>query len=97
MTDQGQHPNGPTRNQERFLKDLQEETGCTFAWPRTFDEADREIKKLLKIRKMSRADRRRERHEVTRSLAEEFGDAAAIRDDELAGYGSTASWAGRHG
>jgi hypothetical protein len=37
-------------------------------------------------------DRRRERREVRAAMAGRHGDAAAIRDDELAGYGSEARW-----
>jgi hypothetical protein len=40
----------------------------------------------------SGSDRRRERHEVRAAMAGRQGGAAAIRDDELAGYGSTAAW-----
>jgi hypothetical protein len=96
MTDQAQHPNRPTDRQLRFLEDLREQTGGTYAWPNTSAEASREIRRLLRL-KAAIGSIRREYRAPTRSLAEESGDAAAVRDDELTGYGSTAGWAGRHG
>jgi hypothetical protein len=97
MTDQAQHPKSPSQPQIELLMDLAEETGRSFAWPKTSGEARVQISSLLRQKKTMRIDRRRERQEVTRSLAEESGDAAAVRDDELVGYGSTARWAGSRG
>lgn len=94
MTNSRQHHNGPTDPQIEFLKDLAEQTDGSFAWPTTFDEAREEIERLLEEKKTPGAERRREHAELDRSFAEHSGDAAACRDDELAGYGSTASWAG---
>jgi hypothetical protein len=97
MTNSRQHQNGPTKPQIELLKDLTEQTDGSFAWPATSGEASKEIRRLLKEKKTPGADRRRERRELDRSFAERSGDAAAFRDDELAGYGSTASWAGHRG
>ena len=97
MTNSRQHHNRPTNPQVEFLKDLAERTDGSFAWPTTFDEAREEIDRLLGDEQTPSAERRRERAELDRSYAERSGDAAAYRDDELAGYGSTASWAGHRG
>lgn len=97
MTNQGQHRNRPTGRQLEFLRILEERTEGTFSWPTTFEEADKQIKALLGEKKTTPADRRRERLQTSRGLAEESGDAAAFREDELAGYGASAAWAGRRG
>jgi hypothetical protein len=100
MTNQGQRHNRPTKRQMEFLKDLRRQTGCNFGPANTFDDAKEQIELLLAERdyqRSTKADRRIERREATRSLAEESGDAAAFRDDELAGYGPTATWGGHHG
>ncbi len=60
--------------------------------PKTSKEADLEIKRLLKIRPMSGSDRRREDLAIGVDMAERRGDAAHVWEDELSGYGSSASW-----
>jgi len=69
-------------------------TGESFAWPTTQTQASREITRLKKVKRTSRADRRREEKEVRSDMATRRGGAAAVRDEEIGGYGSTASWAG---
>jgi hypothetical protein len=96
MTNPRQHPNGPSKPQLKLLKRLAEETGETFIWPRSPRAAGEEIERLLDTKPTSRTDRRRESAQLSDDLATKFGDAASVRDDELAGYGSTASWAGHH-
>jgi hypothetical protein len=81
----------------KFLRDLAAERDGSFAWPTTFGEARQEIERLLEDEKTPGAERRREHAELDRSFAERSGDAAAFRDYEVAGYGSTASWAGHRG
>ena len=47
MTNPQPHPsNPPTPRQISYLRDLALGRGQTFAYPETFDEADREIKRL---------------------------------------------------
>ncbi|HEX3562439.1 MAG TPA: hypothetical protein VHU24_06340 [Solirubrobacterales bacterium] len=92
MTNPQPHPsNPPTTKQVNYLRDLALARGQTFAYPATFDEADREIKRLLKVKRSSRADRRREIRAISADMAER-GDAASIRSHELGGYGSNAHW-----
>ena len=67
-------------------------TGGSFAYPQSFDQADREIKRLRRAKRTPTADRRREARELSREMAERRGDAASIRKDELAGWGSSATW-----
>ncbi len=87
------HPhNKPSPGQLRLLRILAEETGSSFSYPATFDAADREIKRMKKLKKTSRSDRRREMRELRTEMAERRGDSARVRSDELAGYGSSASW-----
>jgi hypothetical protein len=80
-----------------LLRDLAAERGGSFIWPTTSGGARKEIERLLAEKEMSGGDRRRERAELDRSFAERAGDAAAFRDDEIVGFGSTASWTGHRG
>ena len=92
MTNPQPHPSGPpTPRQISYLRDLALGRGQTFAYPETFEEADREIKRLLKVKRSSRADRRREARAISADMAER-GDAASVRAHELGGYGSSAHW-----
>jgi hypothetical protein len=75
-----------------YLQDLATATGRSFKWPRTQREASEEIKALKKFKRTSRADRRRETREIRADMARGRGGSAAVRDDELTGYGSTAAW-----
>jgi hypothetical protein len=93
MTNPQPHPsNPPTPKQLRYLRDLALGRGQTFAYPETFDEADRQIKRLLKVKRTSGADRRREARAISAEMAERRGDAARVRDHELGGYGSNCRW-----
>ncbi len=85
----------PTRKQLNYLRSLAQRTGQTFKQPVTRDDASNEIDRLKRVKATPRADRRRELREVQDDLATGRGDAARVRDDELSGYGSTATWAGR--
>jgi hypothetical protein len=92
MTNPQPHPsNPPTPSQRRYLSDLAFHRGQSFAYPKTFEEADREIKRLLKVKRTGGADRRREGRAISADLAS-GGDSARIRDHELGGYGSSAHW-----
>ena len=85
----------PTPKQLKYLRALAQRTGQTFAYPRTMEAASDEIDRLTGVKATPRTDRRRELREVQDDLATGRGDAARVRDDELSGYGSTATWAGR--
>jgi hypothetical protein len=92
MTNSQPQPRKPTSRQLNYLKDLALSTGGSFAYPQSFDQADREIKRLRRAKRTPTADRRREARELSREMAERRGDAAAVRADELAGWGSSATW-----
>ena len=85
----------PTPKQLKYLRALAQRTGQTFAYPRTMEAASEEIERLKGVKATPQADRRRELREVQDDLATGRGDAARVRDAELSGYGSTATWAGR--
>lgn len=92
MTNSQPHiSNPPTPKQLSFLRDLALGRGQSFAYPETFEEADREIKRLLGQKRTSAAERRREVRAVRDDMARR-GDAASVRLDELGGYGSSAHW-----
>jgi len=92
MTNPQPHPsNPPTPKQISYLRDLALGRGQTFTYPATFDEADQQIKRLRKVKRTSRADRRREVRGVSADMAGR-GDATSVRSHELGGYGSSAHW-----
>jgi hypothetical protein len=66
----------------------------SFTPPRTRVEASRAIEELKRRRPDSRADQRRDRRVVQDRIAA-AGDDARIRDREIDGYGSSATWAAR--
>ena len=84
----------PTPKQLQLLRRLAVERGETFATPATRRQASAEIARLKTRRRSTRTERAVERRQVSHDLAER-GDAAAVRDHEVVGYGSSARWAGR--
>lgn len=84
---------GPTPSQMAHLRRLAGRCGCSFAWPQTKGQASREIDRLEGLERMLRSDRRREDKAVRDAVASGPRDAAAVREDETAGYGSSARWA----
>jgi hypothetical protein len=80
----------PTRPQMRALRRLAEQTGQTFAWPKTKAEASVEITRLAR----GRAGRRggEYHHHPVSNDERAIRTATAIRDDEITGYGSTTRW-----
>lgn len=93
MTDSQPHSaNPPTPRQLSYLRDLALGRGQSFAYPATFEEADREIKRLLGERRTGAAERRREVRAVRDGMARGHGDAASVRSEEVGGYGSSAHW-----
>jgi hypothetical protein len=91
MTNPQPHPS-PTDRQLRFLEDLAKRKGETFTYPHTRAEASREIKRLLGRRSSGAAERRREIQALREEMTRLRGDAAAVRPDELGGYGASATW-----
>jgi hypothetical protein len=92
MNDSKQDPKKPSAKQLRYLRNLAQSRGESFAYPRTSVEASAEIERLKARKRTTSADRRRELTEVRDDLAEHRGDAAAVRPAEIGGYGSSASW-----
>ena len=92
MTNSQLQPDEPTTKQIDYLEDLANETGETFPYPRTRAQASAEIKRMKSRKRLSRAERRREAFEARCEAGERHGDAASVREDEVAGWGSTATW-----
>jgi hypothetical protein len=83
--------NPATPRQLRYLRNLAMQRGESFAYPQSFAQADSEIERLLGRRRGSYVERRIEQQLVSRDMAGR-GGAAAVRDDEIVGYGSSARW-----
>jgi hypothetical protein len=81
----------PTAKQLRYLRNLAMQRGESFTYPRSVAEASAEIERLKRRRSSSQVDRRIERQQVSRDMAAR-GGAAAVRDSEIVGYGSSARW-----
>ncbi len=86
----------PSDKQLRYLKNLAAQRGESFTYPHTVAEASAEIERLLGRKRGSYVERRIEREQVSRDMAERGGDAA-VRDTEIEGYGSSARWVGGSG
>jgi hypothetical protein len=87
-------PNTPTSKQLRFLKSLADRTGQTFTYPKTAVEASREIKRLQGAGSMTRTERYVETTAVRDQIATgPIHDATRVGEDEIAGRGSSATWA----
>jgi hypothetical protein len=82
----------PTPRQLAYLRSLATRTGQTFAYPRTRREASREIQQLEQAQASTRTERSIERKHIADAIASGPKDAAAVRPDEVAGFGSTATW-----
>ena len=81
----------PSPQQQRYLRSLAQKTGTTFTPPTTRAEAGREIRRLKRLGASPAHERREDRKAVADGL-ECRGDQAAVRDDEIDGWGSTATW-----
>jgi hypothetical protein len=84
----------PTAKQLRYLRDLANSRGQTFRYPETRAQASVEIRRLRACKADSRLQRAIERSEGERAVPREQFDAAAVRPEEISGYGSHARWAG---
>jgi hypothetical protein len=82
----------PTPRQLKYLRSLAERTGTTFTMPGSIGEAGRLIEQMQQRKPTPRDDLQRERHQVTKDMATRRGDAAQVTPEELAGYGSSATW-----
>ncbi len=83
----------PTAKQLRFLRTLAQTSGTTFVYPATKAQASREIDRLLNG--LIEAPGPRFDAEAQREIDYELGgpeNAAAVREDEVTGYGADARW-----
>lgn len=87
----------PTPKQLGYLRRLASSRGQTFRYTQTRADASAEIQRLKATRPDSRLNQEVERDEARSDAAAGRRDGAAVRDDEIVGYGSTARWAAREG
>ncbi len=83
----------PTRRQLAYLKILADRAGQTFTYPITREEASLQINRLKRAEPSTRTERRVERKLIADAIATGPHDSTRVRDDELVGYGSSATWA----
>jgi hypothetical protein len=81
----------PTAKQLRYLRGLAESRGESFAYPQSVAEASAEIERLKSRRPDTRNDRHLDRLAISRAMAAR-GDSAAVGENEVVGYGSSARW-----
>jgi hypothetical protein len=81
----------PSQKQLRYVKGLCLATGESVTYPKTRTEASAEIRRLLARKRLTPPERRREAVEIG-APEERSGDAAAVRPEEISGYGSSARW-----
>ena len=82
----------PTAKQQSYIRRLALQRGVSFTPPQTRAEASELIGRLKRRAVSDRGEQARELKAIREDLASGAGDAARVRDDELTGYGSTASW-----
>jgi hypothetical protein len=82
----------PTSRQLAYLKSLADRTGQTFTYPRTSEQASAEINRLKRTQPSTRTERYVERKLIADQIATGPLDAARVREDEISGRGSSATW-----
>jgi hypothetical protein len=82
----------PTPKQQAYIRRLALTRGISFTPPQTRAEASRLIDELKRRPPDLRNDQRRDTRTVQDDLACGAHDATRIRDAELEGHGSTATW-----
>jgi hypothetical protein len=92
-TDHLQAAKQPTRRQLAYLKVLADRAGQTFTYPISREEASLQINRLKRAQPGTRTEQRAERKLIADAIATGPVDSTRVTDDELAGYGSTATWA----
>jgi len=83
----------PTAKQLAYLRALAHRTGQTFTPPATRADASREIRRLREATPSSRQELGEERRAIRDALSQGDGARAAVRDEEITGYGSSCEWA----
>jgi hypothetical protein len=86
-------PSKPTTRQLNYLRSLATRTGQTFTYPKTRQQASEEIDRLKHTRPSSRSEARIERKLIADQIAAGPIDAPRIREHEISGHGSSATWA----
>ena len=89
-------PAKPTTAQLSYIRSLANRAGQTFTYPTTHAEASAEIARLKAAPASSRMEVRIERKQIADQIAIGPEDAAKVRESEIAGHGSTATWAQNH-
>ncbi len=82
----------PTSRQLTYLRSLANRTGQTFTYPHTSRQAHAEINRLKHARPSSRTERYVERKLIADQIQAGPQDAARVRDHEISGHGSSATW-----
>jgi hypothetical protein len=82
----------PSSRQLAYLKSLADQTGQTFTYPQTSRQASAEINRLKQTMPSSRTERYVERKLIADQIATGPLDAARVREDEIHGRGSSATW-----
>jgi len=83
----------PTTKQLTYLRALAHRTGQTFTPPATRADASRDIRRLREATPSSRQELGEERRAIRDALSVGDGARAAVRDEEITGYGSSCEWA----
>jgi hypothetical protein len=89
MTPQASRP--PGSKQLAYLRVLAERTATTFTYPRTSTQASREIDRLRQLQPLGAGERAIARRALDGDR-EHHTYATAPHPDEIAGWGSTATW-----
>lgn len=87
----------PSSRQLGYLRSLARRTGTSFTYPQTRAQASREIQRLEAIAStgftFAELEAENQARELNGDLPLTYG--TAIRDHEIDGYGSTATWSRR--
>ena len=83
------HNDRPTAKQQAYLRSLAQSTGTSFTPPKTRFQASREIDRLKALSSSPRHERQTDRQAIQQAPR---GGATRVRDTEIEGYGSTATW-----
>ncbi len=79
----------PSAKQQAYLRSLAQKTGTSFTPPKTRSEASREIDRLKALSSSPRHEHHTDRQAIGQAPR---GGAARVRETEVEGYGSTATW-----
>jgi hypothetical protein len=80
------------RRQLSYLKAPADRSGQTFTYPQTSQQASAEINRLKNAKPSSATERYIERKLIADQIATGPIDSARVREDEIAGRGSSATW-----